>query len=138
MAIHFPSFSGRGSYSSNPKSYCGPKAFRAYRGNDGSGPLLGKRETPRPKRAVDTRLVVSSDPSHTATDLCNSDTSRGPDFISVTEGLFCDMETRQLLKVCTDGVNTDCVHMPGNSTVAVVKRDGSMTEKGYTTVVNWD
>jgi hypothetical protein len=138
MAIHFPSFSGRGSYSSNPKSYCGPKAFRAYGSNDGSNPLLGKREVRKARRVLDTRLVVSSYPSHTATELCQSDTSRGPDFISVAEGLFCDMETRQVLQLCADGVNTSCVHMPGNSTMALVRRDGFATEKSYSAVVRWD
>lgn len=91
----------------------------------------------RAKRTPDTRLVVSSDPSHSATGLCESETSRGPDLISTVEGLFCDMETRQVLKVCAGGVETDCVHMPSNSSL-VVKRDGSTAEKGYTDVVLWD
>ncbi len=140
IAIHFPSFSTKGAYSRSPISYCGPKAFRAYRENDGSGALLGKRELrgAHMERATDTRLVVSSDPSHTATDLCRSETSRGPDFISTAEGLFCNMETRQVLRLCAGGVNTDCVHMPNNSTVAMMKRDGSTTERGYTAVVNWN
>jgi hypothetical protein len=46
------------------------------------------------KRAVDTRLVISSEASHNATALCASETSRGPDFVSLAEKVYCNMVSR--------------------------------------------
>ncbi|KAF2103365.1 hypothetical protein NA57DRAFT_52888 [Rhizodiscina lignyota] len=55
------------------------------------------------KRAAekkDIRLVRSDIWSHNATDLCMSDHSRGPDFVSLVEGMYCDMDTRKLTPLC--------------------------------------
>ncbi|PHH72999.1 hypothetical protein CDD82_5695 [Ophiocordyceps australis] len=52
-----------------------------------------------------SQLVVSNQEAHNATDLCLSPTSVGPSFVSLHQGLFCDMETRQLLPLCMPNLN---------------------------------
>ena len=49
-------------------------------------------------------VVISTSPNHSAKELCNSPTSWGHDFVSVTEQLFCDMSAKRLWPVC--GVKT--------------------------------
>lgn len=60
------------------------------------------------------QLVVSSIDSHTATALCQSDTSSGPDFISTVEGLYCDMSEKQLYSLCS---NTNIMNNCSNTTI---------------------
>ncbi|KAK8068224.1 hypothetical protein PG996_007336 [Apiospora saccharicola] len=45
----------------------------------------------RSRRGFDN-LIVTSDPGHSAKELCESATSYGADTVSMTERLFCDME----------------------------------------------
>nr|XP_036575951.1 uncharacterized protein CTRU02_14088 [Colletotrichum truncatum]KAF6782607.1 hypothetical protein CTRU02_14088 [Colletotrichum truncatum] len=84
---------------------CGYPAFRAYNGGSGivkrEGPVVGPRKK-------DPRLIISSIPSHNATELCLSETSRGPDLVSLEEGVYCNMETRELLPLCGGDIITDC------------------------------
>jgi hypothetical protein len=119
LMIHMPSFAGGKSHSSNPTSYCGYPALRAY-DNTGAPILKMKRSV---ARALDSRLVISSDPSHNATILCESEISRGPDLVSLVEGVYCNMETSETLPLCTGRTTTNCFHLDGN---ANVKRDGSV------------
>jgi hypothetical protein len=131
LMIHMPSFAGGKSHSSNPTSYCGYPALRAY-DNTGAPILKMKRSV---ARALDSRLVISSDPSHNATILCESEISRGPDLVSLVEGVYCNMETSETLPLCTGRTTTNCFHLDGN---ANVKRDGSVTKKPYTDTLKWD
>ena len=55
-----------------------------------------------------TQLVVSDISAHSATTLCNHDMSRGPDFVSTIENLFCDMETKTLYPLCTGSQSSNC------------------------------
>jgi hypothetical protein len=58
------------------------------------------------------RLVVSSNARHSAVELCESQTSWGPDFVSSEEGIFCDMDTHTTWPLCTSDCDTsDCVNM---------------------------
>lgn len=50
--------------------------------------------------AMSSQLVVSKDVQQSAKELCESDTSHGPDFVSVPERLFCDMGTKTLWLFC--------------------------------------
>ncbi|KAL2272441.1 hypothetical protein FJTKL_06562 [Diaporthe vaccinii] len=68
----------------------------------------GDEPTRRRRFNNDRRLVVSSLPAHSADELCRHPTSRGPSFVSLTEGTHCDMETRDVLPLCTDGLTTAC------------------------------
>ena len=46
----------------------------------------------------DTRLIMSSDVSHNAAELCNDPVSLGPD-LNVAEGQSCQMSTKKLYLV---------------------------------------
>lgn len=65
---------------------------------------------PRPSRSQKSadRLIVSSRKSQSAVELCKSPTSRGSDFASTNEGLFCDMSTRTLYPLCSNTTTSDC------------------------------
>ncbi|KAI7199682.1 hypothetical protein KC324_g3129, partial [Hortaea werneckii] len=47
-----------------------------------------------------TRLIQSDLPEHSASRVCDSDSSWGPSFISIGEGTFCDMSSKILYPVC--------------------------------------
>lgn len=145
LMIHFPSFAGDEAHSNDPHSYCGYPALRGYTNSGGS---VFKREEvalgPQAKAAtrstaVDPRLVVSPHEAHNATALCESETSMGPDFVSLPEALHCDMETREVLPLCGAGVTVPCFDLetsttgPGSST----KRDGTAKAKTYAQVIEW-
>ena len=53
-------------------------------------------------------LVVSDIEAHSAESLCNSDRSRGPDFVSHHEKTFCDMKTKTTHPLCEGSAQTDC------------------------------
>ena len=54
------------------------------------------------------RLTISHLSEHTATVVCQSETSWGPDFVSVAEGLYCDMCEKMLWNLCTGPGATYC------------------------------
>jgi hypothetical protein len=65
--------------------------------------------------------------------VCESVTSRGPDFLDVAAGLFCDMEEKELWPVCDANITTGCfdsvnLTMKGSIPGAVRARD-SETER---------
>nr|OQO18117.1 hypothetical protein B0A51_14387 [Rachicladosporium sp. CCFEE 5018] len=53
-------------------------------------------------------VVISDFKAHTATEVCGSDTSRGPSFVSTHDGTYCDMSTKTSHPVCSDIVKTGC------------------------------
>jgi len=55
-----------------------------------------------------TQLVVSDFSDHSAATLCKHDKSRGPDFVSMAENLFCDMEARALYPLCSASKKSEC------------------------------
>lgn len=63
----------------------------------------------RPQSAkMAERLWVNSRPLQSAVALCDSPSSRGSDFLSVDEGLFCDMDTKTLYPLCTSNNTLGC------------------------------
>ncbi|KAF3940260.1 hypothetical protein ABW19_dt0208398 [Dactylella cylindrospora] len=96
-----------------------------------------------PKNYMPGRLVKSHNKRHSAKEVCESSTSRGPDFISLHEELYCDMETKHLWELCSKTITEDCfdlkthkVRFRGNQ-----KRDlGGRTssEKNYKNVEEWN
>jgi hypothetical protein len=58
--------------------------------------------------AMASELVVSDDHRHSAVDLCSSDTSFGPDFVSLFEEVYCDMETHTLWPLCAATIADKC------------------------------
>ncbi|KAK4164067.1 hypothetical protein QBC43DRAFT_289300 [Cladorrhinum sp. PSN259] len=85
-------------------------------------------------RKKDNRLIVSNSAAHRATELCESETSLGPDFVSLAEGLYCNMENSDIPPLCKAAGQTDCFQLEGK---AHVKRDGATVEKGYDVVLEW-
>lgn len=84
---------------------CKDKGIQA---SAGGKPATKKREY-RPKRPEGTKnlrrsfegqLVVSTQHSHNATEVCDSDTSAGPDFVSTEEGVFCSMSQKKTFPIC--------------------------------------
>ena len=57
---------------------------------------------------MEGHLVVSSFQGHSAQEVCESTTSRGPDFVSLQEGFHCDMTTRLITPVCSGNTTTCC------------------------------
>ena len=95
-----------------------------------------------PPELVGKQIVKSKMDTHTATGLCESETSRGPDFVSLVEGKFCDMETKTLWPVCKDEEDGDCfdnnIHlMRGVNKLG--KRTGRRVTlaRKYTKVIVW-
>ncbi|KAB5539444.1 hypothetical protein GE09DRAFT_1248602 [Coniochaeta sp. 2T2.1] len=92
-------------------------AFKAWAG-DGQESVISKRALrsrniegrlkKRSKFVGDDRLVISSAANQTATELCTHPSSFGPDFVSLEEGKYCNMETRELLPLCGVGVSGKC------------------------------
>lgn len=54
------------------------------------------------------QLVVSDIACHSAKEVCESDTSAGPDFVSTVEGLFCDMSEKILWPLCSESLTDSC------------------------------
>lgn len=83
-----------------------PDSGRARRRSSGQNQQQHKARPQSAKMAE--RLWVNSRPSQSAKELCNSRTSRGSDFVSVNEGLFCDMETKTLHPLCSTDKSVEC------------------------------
>ncbi len=63
----------------------------------------------------DNRLVVSEWHGHSAQDVCTDPNSRGPDFISSKEGLYCDMCNRVLYDLCSTTLKTGCFDLSSHT-----------------------
>ncbi|PVH76724.1 hypothetical protein DL98DRAFT_640301 [Cadophora sp. DSE1049] len=109
----------------------------------------GKRSLPHPRAAIkarpewmESRLVVSNITQHSATNLCTSATSWGPDFVSESEGLFCDMGTKTLTPLCekenVEGcLNVDAVQKRVVKKMIVAKRAVELNHKEYAKAEVW-
>lgn len=54
------------------------------------------------------QLVVSKYEGHSAKELCGSEQSFRPDFVSISEGIFCDMSTKEAWPVCGQSIANGC------------------------------
>ncbi|KAK4206570.1 hypothetical protein QBC37DRAFT_380961 [Rhypophila decipiens] len=123
------------------RTYVGTRGFRAYNFNDATGEIALPRSLDTKKRAAaakepDSRLVVSDRPGHSAVKLCDSDTSWGPSFVSLAEGMFCNMETRELLPLCVGELTEGCFDVE-NAKAASGQRARSVEGTGYSHVIEW-
>lgn len=147
-------------------SYCNTPAYKYSFGNDPNGisyyvpprdynnggingkrsVLTGRQEQNLPIEPVpdfgrvysnDTRLVISSDPQHTATSLCDADRSYGPDFVSMSEGLYCDMSVKTLYPLCVP--DSDATGACFEVATASLKSGGArMSQKAFSKILQWD
>ncbi|EHK18047.1 uncharacterized protein TRIVIDRAFT_67261 [Trichoderma virens Gv29-8] len=109
-----------------------------------TGAIAGKpgKRSDMPRKAwMENRLVVSEIPQHKASDLCNSTTSWGPDFVG-SDGMFCDMHTKTLSPVCSFHDTDGCIEVDvDEKTIAkrftVAKRQVVEKHKSYGKVSQW-
>lgn len=102
---------------------------RRTRGNDFTGML------------VKSKLAFNS-----AARLCNNEASMGPDFVSFKEGLYCDMEKKELHPICSELEQTGCFNAvddvlvggSNNSTEAGVSERAVQIVKTYKHVDVWE
>ena len=92
-----------------------------------------------------TVVIISMSPQHSARELCQSPTSWGHDFVSVTENVFCDMELKTLWPVCDTKAKSACFDTT-TSTMRAGKglrgrdsRSGQVPpEKSYGKTIHWN
>ncbi|KAK7928623.1 hypothetical protein PG985_005621 [Apiospora marii] len=144
IEIHIPEFTSDDT-SKDPDSFCGT-AFHSWRDWRDHDPAtlsnqIFKRKHASPKRAqkpratLDPRLVVSRLEHHRASKLCQSPTSYGPDFVSMTEKMHCNMETREVLPLCDGVMETDCFDVDGKRTILRGQIDTDPNR--YSQVIEW-
>ena len=116
-------------------------------------PGVSKRNTLLPRARLpwmETKLVISNIATHSATNLCNSATSWGPDFATPNEGKLCDMSTKTLYTLCSKEDVDGCVEIStnaGNGTanqpsvamrkVSVAKRTVNSPIRSYEETAVW-
>ncbi|KAI1103608.1 hypothetical protein F4804DRAFT_342403 [Jackrogersella minutella] len=126
-----------------------PKAGRSEEGLETREPLIGygkpkqvesakfRRETTEKRQAADPqagRLVVSDNEKHSAEELCQSKTSKGPDFVNTATGTFCRMSDKKQFSVCDASIKDNCFSM---DTKEVITGGVSARESPYTQVLDW-
>lgn len=127
--IHWPSYvKPKNGPMPSAKSLCGFPAFRAWHKFD-SEPIVKRQE---PKR--DTRLVVTKDPQHNVTELCTHENSVGPDAVSLDQGLYCNMETRELLPLCSETATEHCFAYVREQKLG---KRGVEPYRNYTEILMW-
>lgn len=141
MYLHFPDFyvaDGGAIENEDPAYYCSRPAMEFA--NDGGDAKKNKRDL-RPKPANDTRLVVHESKRWTAREVCEDPNSYGPDYVSLKDGLFCNMETRELIPLCSDTVTEDCFSLDDQPAAAAGakarRRRNVLTKRGYSKVLDW-
>jgi len=71
------------------------------------------------------RVIISSLSQHTATRLCDSDSSSGPDFVSYSENLYCDMSLKQSFPLCSEAAQEECYDVDN-----LTLRSGALAKRG--------
>ncbi|KAI1611841.1 hypothetical protein EDD36DRAFT_267931 [Exophiala viscosa] len=81
-----------------------------------------KRSFPGEARDFDfrTQLVKSSREGNSAVRLCADKSAKGPDFVSLAENLYCDMESRIVYPVCDNNQNS-CFDLERDELVEMAK-----------------
>ncbi|KAF1965082.1 hypothetical protein BU23DRAFT_561413 [Bimuria novae-zelandiae CBS 107.79] len=90
------------------------------------------------------KLIKSEMQSHSAMELCESSTSVGPDFVSMVEKVFCDMERKKVWRLCSSEQDVNCFDAEKNvmrGGKVNSRRDDTTGErivrKRYHTVSTW-
>ncbi|KAH8901232.1 hypothetical protein GQ53DRAFT_4455 [Thozetella sp. PMI_491] len=89
-------------------------------------------------------LVISPHPGHSARSVCESDTSYGPDFVSLHDGMYCDMCERSLHPVCRPSIREGCFDLVkkelrlGLSGLQGRKLQDMPPPKTYKSVARWE
>lgn len=125
-------------YGNNKKRTASRPAIRTPQKPTNATANAPKQKIPPTGRvySTDSRLVVSSDAQHTASSLCEADRSYGPDFVSLVEGLYCDMSTKTLAPLCGEGVEDDCFDVEAKEMRASFQ--AKTAPKKFSKVMAWD
>ncbi|THV53290.1 hypothetical protein BGAL_0054g00010 [Botrytis galanthina] len=91
------------------------------------------------------RLITSKHTGHSAKELCASDTSVGPDFVSYQERVYCDMENKLAYPLCfSDHRNSTTVEVCFDIEIKILvdpkpinAREKSLPNKKYHIVEDW-
>lgn len=107
----------------------------------GTAAITSATGTLKTKSGMETQLVVSDFDHHSAIELCEHPRSYGPDFVSLAEGVFCDMSERKHYPLCSKEVTKDCFSVD-KATKKVHKRDGASRQgdqqfRSYGDVHTW-
>ena len=86
-------------------------------------------------RKIASTIIGSHDEAHSAIQLCESESSLSSDSVSFVEGVYCDMDTKAAWPLCRGIVKRECYEW---KTHVLVGKDGTMTEKVYEYVQQWD
>ncbi|KAF6229672.1 hypothetical protein HO173_011318 [Letharia columbiana] len=105
--------------------------------NDGVG-RNGRRRNGRLARrsgsAAFSHLIASPHGGHSARELCASARSHGPDFLSFSEGIFCDMDAKVHWPLCDGATRDGCYHWDTHSLVLGDER----LARNYSRVEEWE
>ena len=150
MQIHMEDFINKTTdYSTDPNYYCNPpvmsfrKDFKEFDGIDArKRSVLESRNANQEARKVrnkrqavfEEQLIESSSTGHSAQELCGSETSRGPDFVSLEEGLYCDMMNKQLSPLCSATIVEGCYDRDAHALVT----SGKVVKRQYKEILKWD
>ncbi|KAI8624351.1 hypothetical protein F5Y19DRAFT_491096 [Xylariaceae sp. FL1651] len=149
FAIKWPDFATDPNVSptGDGKSFCGT-SFRAW-DSDGGASLLTENGVPARKRQqvkgprksqrTNNNLIVSHLRGHNATELCESENSLGPDFVSMEEGVYCNMETHEFIPVCGswNGHLSGCLELDGDNSAVHVAADSSKKPTAHSKIIEW-
>ncbi|KAF2430881.1 hypothetical protein EJ08DRAFT_649424 [Tothia fuscella] len=105
------------------------------------GPSRPQKRNPKPNV-----LNISGDPNHSAKELCGSETSWGPDFVSVSEGIWCDMSAKEAWPLCSSTTEMGCFDTVANKLrgsqhglrVRDQRSGRDMPHKEFDTVNHWE
>ncbi|KAM5341688.1 hypothetical protein ACJ41O_014719 [Fusarium nematophilum] len=79
-------------------------------------------------------LVVDDNLGHSTKELCESETSDGPDFVNIADGNFCRMSDKSLWPLCADFAADNCFDPHTNS----LRVDGVVArDQEYKNVITW-
>lgn len=89
-----------------------------YAKDKDSMPRKKRSQPARRSSKFDGRLITSVHKQHSARELCANDHSYGPDFVSYSENVYCDMGTKEAWPLCDGGqVEQECHDMATHSLV---------------------
>lgn len=104
-----------------------------------SRPVRRAKKRAKPRRDLNpdpNTLVVSNHGHHSAQELCESDTAFGPDFVSTSECVYCDMVTGEKWALCEGDIKEDCFDLERKEFKGGRKR-AAVPEKRYQKVEEW-
>lgn len=82
-------------------------------------------------------MVVSNLEGQSATELCRTEHSYGPDFVSLREGAYCNMDTGEVLPLCTDEITEECFDVDTASHVVAGGHKPTIRARNPTETLYW-